>query len=41
MQVSVVALAALWLPYLVLNLAAGTALARGYMRIPRPRTTSC
>jgi cellulose synthase (UDP-forming) len=34
MQVSVVALAALWLPYLVLNLAAGTALARGYMRIP-------
>ncbi|HEY1855330.1 MAG TPA: glycosyltransferase [Solirubrobacterales bacterium] len=34
MQVSVVALAALWLPYVVLNLAAGTALARGYMRIP-------
>ena len=34
MQVSVIALAALWLPYLVLNLAAGTGLARGYMRIP-------
>jgi cellulose synthase (UDP-forming) len=34
MQVSVVALAALWLPYVVLNLGAGTALARGYMRIP-------
>jgi cellulose synthase (UDP-forming) len=34
MRVSVVALAALWLPYLMLNLAAGTALARGYMRIP-------
>jgi cellulose synthase (UDP-forming) len=34
MQVSVAALAALWLPYVVLNLGAGTALARGYMRIP-------
>ena len=34
MQVSVAALAALWLPYVVLNLSAGTALARGYMRIP-------
>ncbi len=34
MRVSVVALAALWLPYVVLNLGAGTALARGYMRIP-------
>jgi cellulose synthase (UDP-forming) len=34
MKISVVALAALWLPYVVLNLGAGTALARGYMRIP-------
>jgi cellulose synthase (UDP-forming) len=34
MRVSVVALAALWLPYLMLNLGAGSALARGYMRIP-------
>jgi cellulose synthase/poly-beta-1,6-N-acetylglucosamine synthase-like glycosyltransferase len=33
MKVSVVALAALWLPAVTLNLAAGTALARGYMRI--------
>jgi cellulose synthase (UDP-forming) len=34
MRISVVALAALWLPYLSLNLAAGATLARGYMRIP-------
>jgi cellulose synthase (UDP-forming) len=34
MRVSVAALAALWLPYVVLNLGAGSALARGYMRIP-------
>jgi cellulose synthase (UDP-forming) len=34
MKISVVALAALWLPSLVLNLSAGSALARGYMRIP-------
>ena len=34
MQISVVALAALWLPSLLLNLSAGMALARGYMRIP-------
>ncbi len=34
MKISVVALAALWLPYLTLNLGAGMALARGYMRIP-------
>ncbi len=33
MKVSVVALAALWLPSVMLNLAAGSALARGYMRI--------
>ncbi len=33
MEISVVALAALWLPYLTLNLGAGAALARGYMRI--------
>jgi cellulose synthase (UDP-forming) len=33
MKVSVVALATLWLPAVVLNLSAGTALARGYMRI--------
>ena len=33
MKISVVALAALWLPYLVLNLGAGSALARGYMKI--------
>ena len=33
MKVSVVALVALWLPAVALNLAAGTALARGYMRI--------
>jgi cellulose synthase (UDP-forming) len=33
MKISVVALAALWLPYLVLNLGAGAALARGYMKI--------
>lgn len=34
MKISVVALAALWLPYVTLNLSAGAALARGYMRIP-------
>ncbi len=33
MKISVVALAALWLPYLTLNLSAGAALARGYMKI--------
>ena len=33
MKISVVALAALWAPYLSLNLLAGSALARGYMRI--------
>lgn len=34
MKVSVPALAALWLPAVALNLAAGAALARGFMRIP-------
>jgi cellulose synthase (UDP-forming) len=34
MKISVAALAALWLPSLLLNLGAGSALARGYMRIP-------
>jgi cellulose synthase (UDP-forming) len=33
MKVSVTALAALWLPAVALNLTAGSALARGYMRI--------
>jgi len=33
MKISVVALAALWLPYVTLNLSAGAALARGYMKI--------
>ncbi len=33
MRVSVAALAALWLPAIALNLTAGSALARGYMRI--------
>ena len=33
MKISVVALAALWLPYLTLNLGAGASLARGYMKI--------
>jgi cellulose synthase (UDP-forming) len=33
MKISVTALAALWVPYLLLNLSAGTALARGYMRV--------
>jgi cellulose synthase (UDP-forming) len=33
MKISVVALAALWLPSVTLNLSAGSALARGYMRI--------
>jgi Glycosyl transferase family group 2/PilZ domain len=33
MKVSTVALAALWLPAVALNLTAGSALARGYMRI--------
>jgi Glycosyl transferase family group 2/PilZ domain len=34
MKISVLALAALWLPSVLLNLGAGAALARGYMRIP-------
>ena len=34
MKISVAALAALWLPSVLLNLSAGAALARGYMRIP-------
>lgn len=34
MKISLVVLAALWLPSVVLNLGAGAALARGYMRIP-------
>ncbi|HYQ78148.1 MAG TPA: glycosyltransferase [Solirubrobacterales bacterium] len=34
MKISVAALAALWVPYLLLNLGAGAALARGYMRVP-------
>ena len=34
MKISVAALAALWVPYVVLNLGAGAALARGYMRVP-------
>jgi glycosyl transferase family 2/PilZ domain-containing protein len=34
MKISVAALAALWLPSVALNLGAGAALARGYMRIP-------
>ncbi len=34
MKISVAALAALWLPSVALNLSAGMALARGYMRIP-------
>ncbi len=34
LKISVVALAALWLPSVLLNLSAGMALARGYMRIP-------
>jgi glycosyl transferase family 2/PilZ domain-containing protein len=33
MKISVVALAALWLPYVTLNLSAGAALARGHMKI--------
>jgi cellulose synthase (UDP-forming) len=33
MKISVPALAALWLPYVTLNLGAGAALARGYMKI--------
>ena len=34
MKISLVALAALWLPYVILNFGAGAALARGYMRVP-------
>jgi cellulose synthase (UDP-forming) len=34
MKISFVALAALWVPYVALNLGAGAALARGYMRVP-------
>ena len=37
MKISVVALAALWLPFVTLNLCAGSALARGYMRIGETR----
>jgi cellulose synthase (UDP-forming) len=34
LKISVLALGALWAPYLLLNLSTGMALARGYMRIP-------
>jgi cellulose synthase (UDP-forming) len=34
LKISVLALGALWAPYLLLNLSAGMALARGFMRIP-------
>lgn len=34
MKISVLALAALWLPSVALNFSAGAALARGYMRVP-------
>ena len=34
MKISLVALAALWLPSLALNFSAGAALARGYLRVP-------
>jgi cellulose synthase (UDP-forming) len=34
MKISVTALAALWLPYVLLNFSAGAALARGFMRVP-------
>jgi glycosyl transferase family 2/PilZ domain-containing protein len=34
LKISIAALAALWLPSLLLNFSAGAALARGYMRIP-------
>jgi cellulose synthase (UDP-forming) len=34
MKISIAALAALWLPSMLLNLSTGAALARGYMRIP-------
>ncbi len=34
MKISIVALAALWVPFIALNFSAGAALARGYMRIP-------
>ena len=34
MKISIAALAALWLPYVLLNFGAGAALARGYMRVP-------
>src|SRR5205085_6391641 len=34
MKISIPALAALWVPYLALNLGAGATVARGYMRIP-------
>jgi cellulose synthase (UDP-forming) len=34
MKISIVALAALWLPSVALNFSAGAALARGYMRVP-------
>lgn len=34
LKISVLALAALWLPSVILNFSAGAALARGYMRVP-------
>jgi cellulose synthase (UDP-forming) len=34
LKISIVALAALWLPSVILNFSAGAALARGYMRVP-------
>jgi cellulose synthase (UDP-forming) len=34
MKISIAALAALWVPSVLLNLSAGAALARGYMRVP-------
>jgi len=34
MKISVAALAALWVPYVLLNFGTGAALARGYMRVP-------
>jgi cellulose synthase (UDP-forming) len=34
MKISLLALGALWVPYVALNFGAGAALARGYMRIP-------
>ena len=34
MKISILALGALWLPYVALNFGAGAALARGYLRVP-------